>query len=291
MSRLHEIQSRITSVKDTRKITRAMYLISASKAQRAKGQLEKTLPYFEMITTTLFEILASEVPAHTYFIGHKRATEGKGNLYIVLGSDKGMAGGYNRNILSRLEAEVDKETATLLVAGQLGRSQIAREGYRVDHSFDYPVMNPSIHGARTIAEVIAEKYLTHEYREIHIIYTAMVTPLRMEPVVARLLPLHPEDFLEVGGIKKQKPERDVILYDPDPREVFDHLVPHYLMGIIFGAFVEAFTCEQTARRFAMDNATKSADEMIEHLTLRYNRARQAQITQEISEIVSGIPNG
>lgn len=292
MSRLHEIQSRIGSITSTKKITRAMYLISASKSQKAKAQLEATKPYFKQVADTLSEILAFTDKIDTPYIGGNIASEGKGNLYVVLSGDKGMAGGYNHNIINLLNEHADKETSTILVAGILGRSQIARAGFNVDRSFGYPVMNPNVYRAREIAELVIEKFLSREYREVYIIYTAMVTPLKQEPVIARLLPLHPEDFREPASeirAATQYVPYDAIKYEPSARHVFDHLVPHYLKGIIYVSFVEAFTSEQHARMYAMDNATKSADDMIGVLSLSHNRARQAVITQEITEIVSGVP--
>lgn len=267
-----------------------MYLISASKSQKAKAQLEKTHPYFIQVSTTLAEILSAEIPVGTYFVGHKKACEGKGNLYLVLSGDKGMAGGYNHNIINMLSSHIDKSTSTLIVAGTLGRSQIARNGFNVDRSFKYPVMNPSVYRAREIAEYVVDEYLAHKYYEIHIVYTTMLTPLKQEPVMARLLPLRPEELAEVEGVHLEPDAYHIIKYEPGVREVFDHLVPHYLKGVIYSAFVEAFTSEQHARMYAMDNATKSSDDMISGLSLKYNRARQAQITQEINEIVGGIPN-
>lgn len=286
MSRLQEIKSRIGSVKSTKKITRAMYLISASKSQKAKVQLEGTLPYFTQIATTMREILMNKSNIDTPYIGHAKATEGKGNLYVVLGSDKGMAGGYMHNIINLLDEKINKDTSSLLVAGFLGRSLIRRQGYRVDKDYRYPVMNPSVYRAREIAELVVEKYLSNQYREVHIVYTAMITPLKQEPVTAQLLPLKVEKLPETQAAPAQY---NTIKYEPSAHEVFDHLVPHYLKGMIYGAFVEAFTSEQHARMYAMDNATKNADEMISSLSLRYNRARQAEITQEINEIVGGIP--
>jgi F-type H+-transporting ATPase subunit gamma len=292
MSRLHEIRSHIAGVTSTKKITRAMYLISASKSQKARAQLEKTLPYFNLVLHTLSEILSFAGKIDTPYIGENAAAKGKGNLYLVLGGDKGMAGGYNHNLINLLHEHVDKASATMLVAGILGRGLVERSGYKVDLSFRCPVMNPTLYRAGEVADLLIEKYNSQEYREIYIVYTEMITPLKQEPVIARLLPLHPEEFHktadELHGHLAFSPY-DSIMYEPSAHDVFDHLVPHYLKGIIYAAFVEAFTSEQQARMYAMDNATKSATDMIGRLSLVHNRARQAVITQEISEIVGGIP--
>jgi len=295
MSKLHEIQSRIAGVTSTKKITRAMYLISASKSQKARMQLEGTLPYFNQVLYTLSEILAFTDKIDTPYIDGSgiASIEGRDNLYLVLGSDKGMAGGYNHNIISVLNERVDKAAATMMVAGILGRGSVQRAGFKVDTTFHCPVMNPSLYRAREIAELLMAKFISHECRQVYIVYTEMISPLKQEPVIARLLPLHPEEFhktaVEIRAASQYAPY-DQIKYEPSPRHVFNHLVSHYLKGIIYSAFVEAFTSELNARMYAMDNATKSADEMIGRFSLIRNRARQAVITQEISEIVGGIPS-
>ncbi|MDR1193503.1 MAG: ATP synthase F1 subunit gamma [Peptococcaceae bacterium] len=291
MSNLHEIQDRINSVKSTRKITRAMYLIAASKSQKAKAQLASTLPYFLEVASTLSEILAASAFIDTHFLAgrEKRGASEKGGLYVVFGGDKGMAGGYNQRVIALMRERVDKASATVLAAGMTGKVRLSREGYRVDPDFFYPIMNPSIYRSRSIAGLVAERYLTGQYKEVGLIYTSVVSPIKQTPVFARLLPLHPEEFAEIGGVRPEAAKYNIIKYEPSAREVFDHLVPHYLNGIIYSALVEAYVSEQLARIYAMDNATKSADDMMASLALRFNRARQAKITQEISEIVGGIP--
>lgn len=287
MPGLNETKASILSIQNTQKITRAMYLVSASKSKRARRMYEQTLPYFRQIAVTLSEILVETVPFSTPFLSGFPYSAQKGNLYLVLAGDKGLAGGYNHNLIELLENTVDKNADTLWVAGFTGRSRIASKGYKVASEFDYPVMNPSLFRAREVMEQLVEAYLTAAYRQVHIVFTEMINPLNLKPTIAQLLPLKPEDLTH------RSPDADLYKkaeYEPGRTVVFDHLVPHYIKGIIYGAFVEAYTSEQNARMYAMDNATKSAGDMIGQLSLRYNRARQAQITQEITEIVGGIPN-
>jgi F-type H+-transporting ATPase subunit gamma len=169
----------------------------------------------------------------------------------------------------------------------MGRNIIGRLGFNVDAGFRFSVMDPNVHRARDISDVLIKRYLTGEYTQVYVVFTEMITPFKQIPVIVQLLPLKPHDlFLE----KDAHIDKNIVKYEPDANAVFDHLVPHYIMGVLYGAFVEAFTCEQTARMIAMDGSTKSADEMIEKLTLQHNRARQAHITQEVTEIVSGIPD-
>lgn len=288
MSSLHEIKARINNINSTKKITRAMYLISASKSQKAKSQLESVAPYFQHITDTMTDILARSEAINTVFIAERHLPwESCNNLYIVLGGDKGMAGGYNHNIIDFLSQHCDKDRDDVLVAGILGRMQIRQQGYRVGQGMDLPVMNPSIYRAREVAERVVEEFHSNKYNEIHLIYTDMISALKQEPVILQLLPLdlekiapHPDRLVK---------NLDEIEYQPSAREVFDKLVPHYLKGIIYSAFVKAFASEQHARMYAMDGATKNANESIGQLSISYNRARQAKITQELTEIVGGIP--
>lgn len=286
MAGLNEIKASIASVDGTKKITRAMYLTSASKTKKARRQLDETRPYFKAIAVTLSEILAETENAHSIYTGNTKI-HSPNSLYLVLSGDKGMAGGYNHSLINFLETDVPKDGTTLWVAGYIGRGLIARAGYNVSGDFSYPVMNPTLFRAREVAERVVEAYNSGAYGHIYMVYTNMVTALKLEPRVVQLLPLKPED------ITNQAPPAasyDKAEFEPSPRAVFEHLVPHYLKGVIYGGFVNAFTSEQHARMYAMDNATGNADEMITKLQLRYNRERQAQITQDLNEIVSGIPS-
>ncbi|GHV14821.1 ATP synthase gamma chain [Clostridia bacterium] len=285
MPNLTEIKSRIESVKSTKKITRAMYLISVSKSKKAKVQLNAMLPYFNQVNQTLADILHVSGRIESPFLQKRNDPAGK-TLYIVLAGDKGMAGGYSHNIYDLLDKNVDKSKSDLLVAGIMGKNQIKRLGYKVADDFVYPVMNPTVYRAREVAEICINKFLTGKYNTVNLIYTTMITPIKQEPVMTQILPLS-SDKLLLGHGERKNSQR--FKYEPDPVTVFDHIAPHYLKGEIYGAFVEAYTSEQHARTYAMDNATKSAEEMIERLSLVHNRARQAKITQEITEIVSGIP--
>lgn len=285
MAGLHEIKASISSVESTKKITRAMYLTSASKTRKARQQLDNTRAYFNEVAVTLLEILAETENANSLYIedGKERSSAG---LYVVLSGDKGMAGGYNHNIINLLEANVPKDTSTLWVAGFMGRGLISHAGYSVSNDFNYPVLNPGVYRAREVAERVIEAYKSGEYGYVYIVFTNMVTPLKLEPCIVQLLPLKPEDITNRAPSVKKSEKTE---FEPSPKAVFEHLVPHYLKGIIYGAFVNAFTSEQHARMYAMDNATNNADDMITSLFLRYNRERQARITQEINEIVGGIP--
>lgn len=286
MPNTNEIKKRIEGVKNTKKITRAMYLISVSKSKKAKAQMNATRPYFAQINETLADIMAESERIESPFVVKKPGISGK-TLYIVLTGDRGMAGAYNHNIIDLLEKNTDKANSQYMVAGMMGRQQIVRKGFDVDLEFKYPVMNPTIYRAREIAELCVQMFMTEWYNEIYIVYTKMITPIKQDPMIVRLLPLAPDLLLSENSRKRSSSLK--FMYEPDPVSVFNHLAPHYLKGVIYGAFVEAFTSEQHARTYAMDNATKSADDMVGKLTIIHNRARQAKITAEITEIIGGIP--
>lgn len=287
MASLHEIKGRIGNINATKKITRAMYLISASKSQKAKGQLERSFPYFQQIRATMSEILSSEED-HTipYLTPPEGAVkpEHRPNLYVVLAGDKGMAGGYNHNIVDLVERCADRERDELIVIGAVGRSRLRQLGYRFDLNLDIPVVDPDLHRARDLMELVLEEYDSGRYREVYVVYTEMITPLKQVPTSLQLLPLETERIHRDVVSSQDSPE-----YYPSPGEVFRGLVPHYLLGMLYSALVESFASEQHARMFAMDGATKSADETIAQLSIAYNRARQARITQELNEIIGGIP--
>jgi F-type H+-transporting ATPase subunit gamma len=287
MPNINEIKKRIESVRSTKKITRAMYLISVSKSKKAKAQMLATQPYFNQVNQTLADILLASEHIDSPFLT-ENCDENAKSLYLVLTADKGMAGGYSHNIIEILNKNVDREKSDLLVAGMMGRQQVPRFGYKIDREFIYPVMNPTVYRAREVAEICISKFLSGQYKTVNVVYTKMITPIKQEPVIVQILPFAPEKLLSEYEEDKKGPK--LFVYEPNPVSVFNHLAPHYLKGVIYGAFVEAYTSEQHARTYAMDNATKSAEDMIERLSLLHNRARQAKITQEINEIVGGIPS-
>lgn len=287
MANMREIKSRIKSIKETRQITKAMKLISAAKLKKARQQLDQTKPFFDKVRATIGDILMHSGSLDNIFFDLRNEKEGKKKCYVIITGDKGLAGGYNHNIIKLSEGELKKHPdSLLLVAGHMGRGHFVRKKYNVDMEFDYPVQNPTIYRARDVAEKILELFKSGEVDEVFLIYTKMVTSITLEPVLMQLLPLTIEDLREDVNMSEVKIDES-LAYEPSPQAVFDVLIPKYVKGIIYGALVEAFTSEQNARMSAMDNATTNADEMLKILNLNYNRARQAAITQEISEIVGG----
>lgn len=286
MANMREIRERVSSINDIMKITNAMYLISSSKLKKAKKNLEATVPYFERLQTTIHHIL-KHTPEfeHKYFDNRPGKTKDKRNYgYIVVTADKGLAGAYNHNVLKLAETELAKhENSYLFVIGQVGRLYFSRKKVNIDGEFLYTAQNPTLYRARSIAESVIDLFENEYLDEVYVIYTKMVNSVKMEPEMIKLLPLEREDFSYAPG----KERHNAATFSPSPEKVMDHLVPNYIKGLIYGVLIEAFSSEQNARMTAMDAATSSAKDMIKELSLVYNRARQSQITQEITEIVSG----
>lgn len=286
MANVREIRLRIRSVKETRQITKAMKLISAAKRKKARRQLEQTLPYFDRIRATAAELLSRSGELPGRYFGKREDKREKTTGILVLTGDKSLTGGYNHNIIRHAEQLCRQCGRPLLfVAGQVGRSSFLKRSFPVEEAFACQVSDPTVERARDIAGLLLGRYLSGELDEVYLAYTHMFSTFRLEPQTVRLLPLDPAElpFRPAAGSAEGAPIR----YEPSPGAVFDVLVPQYLKGIVYGALVEAFASEQSARMTAMDSATSNADKMISALTLRHNRARQAAITQEITEIVGG----
>lgn len=285
MAGMREIRNRIKSVQDTMKITSAMYLISSSKLKKARKNLEDTEPYFLTLQKTIYDIFqASPELEHPFFDKREEISEReKKRAYIVITADKGLAGAYNHNVLKLADEQLLKgKNNTLFVVGQAGVNYYHDKKEMIDCAFLNVIQNVSMYHTRKIAEVVINLYKTRMLDEVYIVYSKMISAVKVEPCVTKLLPLSRGDF-----------DESVLQYHsftsfyPSEEKVLDRIVPNYIKGIIYGALVESFCSEQNSRMMAMDSATKSATEMLKNLNLIYNRARQAAITQEITEIVSG----
>ena len=284
MASAREIQSRMQSIKDTMKITSAMYMISSSKMQKAKKSLADTEPFFFAQQNAVARFMKSVPDTNNIFFGRDIPDDQKKRGYLVITADKGLAGAYNHNVLKLAEQEMAKHKNTcLFVVGQIGRHYFSRKNVTIDAEFLYTAQNPTLYRARAIAETVTDLFERKYLDEVYVIYTKMINSMDMEPELLKLFPLEREDFEH----PLQKQDHDIVTFRPSPEKVMDHLVPNYMKGLIFGVLVEAFSSEQNARMTAMSGATTSASEMIKELSLQYNRARQAAITQEITEIVSG----
>lgn len=287
MANTKEIQNRMKSVKDTMKITNAMYMISSSKLKKSRKALEATEPYFYTLQATMRRILRHMPRVESiYFKDSSKIPNAEKKVgYIVVTADKGMAGAYNHNITKLAEQHLaTASNYKLFVLGELGRHYFERHGIQIDRQFHYTVQNPTIDRARHISETILDLYQKKELDEVYIIYTRMVNAVLIEPQLLQLLPLKKEDF---GAKVPSDIFSEELTFLPSPEAVVDHIVPDFMVGFIYGALVESFSSEQNARMMAMEAATKSAKDMLHDLTIAFNRARQAAITQEITEVIAG----
>ena len=290
MATIKEIRDRIESVNDTRKITNAMYLISSTKLRRAKKMLEDTEPFF-FSTKAMISRIVRHLPddVENIFLETRLdiPEEERRRGYIVFTDDKGLAGAYNHNVIKLAEEHIQKDGDKwkLFVIGEVGRFHFASKGMRIEESFIFTSQNPTLHRAGKIAAEILEYYYTRQIDEFFIIYTT-VHGNKTETRFEKLLPL---DI--ITDIRSQKIKQGTILeeflMEPSPSAILDNIVPNYVTGFIYGALVEAFCSVQSARMMAMDSANKNAEKMILDLQRTYNRQRQAMITQEITEVVSG----
>ena len=289
MANAREIKSRISSVQDTMKITNAMYMISSSKMKKAKKILSDTEPYFYNMQGAIARILR-HVPdiQHPFFsVRHLIPQEERKIATIVVTGDKGMAGAYNHNI-TRMTEEFIASTPgyhKLYVLGMVGRQYFGKKDVDMDGSFHYTVQKPTMHRARDISAVILDQFNNHELDEVYVVYTRMENAVQSEAEVLKLLPLERGDFGEMKMPLNMY--REEIELNPSPMDVMNSIVPSYINGMIYGCLVEAYASEHNARMMAMKSATDSAQDLIKDLSILYNRARQAAITQEITEVCAG----
>lgn len=288
MASIKEIRTHIKSVEQTLKITNAMYLISSSNLRKARKQLTDVEPFFQKIETTISDILHHSPEINHIFFDKRPSIlpQDRKIGYIVVTGDKGLAGAYNHNILKLAEQKMSQHPNTsLFVVGQVGRSYFQEHGVPIDGEFIYTAQDPTVSRARDIAEPLLDLYLGGQLDEVYMIFTKMVNSFQMEPTIHKLLPLDPDVFPEYEK-NRDAYNRDVV-YVPSVKAVMDRLVPGYIEGDIFGALVESYCSEQNARMTAMKSSSDNARTMLQNLNLAYNRARQAAITQEITEVVGG----
>lgn len=275
---MKDIKRRIRSISSTKQITKAMELVASAKLRKARQRLEMSRPYYETLVRSIREILSS-----TTGIKHPllEKREVKNRAFIVITGDRGLAGGYNGNVIRLAESQIeDKEKAVILAVGLKGRDYFKRRGYNVAGEFLNISEEPNFIDAKSIGNLAIELFEDGKVDEVNLVYTRFKSTMSQEPTMLKLLPVE-------NMVEEDKGPRTLIEYEPSPEEVLDYLIPKYIHSAIYGALIESSASEQGARRTAMESATDNAEEMIEDLALKYNRARQASITQEISEIVGG----
>ena len=287
MANTKEIQKRMKSIKDTMKITNAMYMISSTKLQKAKKKLADTEPYFYSLQQAFRRILR-HIPDldSIYFKDTSQIpTEDKKTGYIVVTADKGLAGAYNHNVIKMAHSLfVVGGQNSLFVLGELCRQYFAREGLHEHKHFKYTVQSPSLHRARMITDDILERYRNGELDEVYIIYTCMENSVTTVAEMRKLLPLSKEELEVHMPIDVYQEE---LKAEPSWNTILERLVPNYINGFIYGALVESNASEHNSRMMAMQSATDSAKQILAQLSIEYNRVRQAAITQETTEVISG----
>ena len=273
-----EIKTRIRSLKSTRQITKAMEMVASSKLRRAQAQMLHSRPYFETLYATIGDIASvTEKDASPYLTRHPE----KPTLFVVIAGDRGLAGGYNSNVLKLTLAELEGKDALVLPLGKRAMEYFKPKSYPLFLEQNLEVEDISSSHCFSLAKEICKAFLAGQIGEVRIAYTHFASILSQTPAMLPVLPLVTQEKATPS------PTAGEVTYEPDSETVLRTIIPEYLGGILYGAICESRTSEQAARRTAMDAATQNADDMISDLNLKYNQARQAAITQEITEIVAG----
>jgi F-type H+-transporting ATPase subunit gamma len=281
---IRDIKRRIKSVNSTKQITHAMELVASSKLRKARMKAEARKAYFDTMLSSMREMAAQAGKVKSVYLQER---EVKKTLYVVITADRGLAGGYNANVIKLVANTIkDKEKACLITIGAKGRDYFQKRGYEVVKEFSGMSEQPSYADASEVGRLIMEMYVKEEADEVVLAYTEFVSTITQRANIIKLLPISPHEFDE----EKKEHDKEIPLimsYEPSPEALLDYLIPKYIWNTVYGAMIEGSASEQGARRMAMETATENANEMIDVLTLHYNRARQAQITQELTEIIGG----
>ncbi len=281
-SDMKSVKLRIKSVQNTMQITRAMELVASSKLRKAKERADKSRPYFTALHETLVDIAKGNNDFSSVY-ARKSAVER--TCYVVVGGDRGLAGGYNANLFKAMEADAKGKEICVIPIGKKAVEYFQRRKTESITDVYDKVEHMSVADCYEIARIICKEFMDGKIGHVELCFTRFFSMLSQSPDVIPVLPL--TDLYGEEESAQAKAARELILYDPDSHEVFDAIVPEYLGGMIYGSVCESAISELAARRAAMEAATNNAEEMIEKLNLHYNRARQASITQEITEIVGG----
>lgn len=287
MPNTKEIKSRIKSVRDTKKITNAMYLIASTKLRKAKGELDRTRPYFNAIQGEIKRIFrtAKNVESRYFYPADGSPVPEGAYACLVITADKGLAGAYNLNVLRQAQALLAQHANTkLFVVGEYGRHFFEQHGAAIERSFLYTAQNPTMQRAREISNLLLEGYDAGAFKKIFVVYTDFGSGLAEQTVTARLLPFHRRQFADSAP---EKPITGEFEFFPSVETILDTLIPSYVSGFIYSALVDSFCSEQNSRMTAMDAANRNAEKLLSELSVQYNRVRQSDITQEITEVSAG----
>ena len=287
-SNMKAVKLRIKSVQSTMQITKAMELVASSKLRKAKERAEVCRPYFTELHETLKEIARENTDFSSVYA--KESSNNK-TCYVVIAGDRGLAGGYNSNVVKLItkDERFSTENTVIYAVGSKGRDSMARVGYEVAKDYSEAMNEPIYSDATLIGKEVLSRFVKGEIGEIYLAYTIFKNTVVQIPTLTKLLPINAEDIVSEEEDISESPIDKLTLmnYEPEPEEALNAIIPKYINSLIFGGLVESHASENGARMQAMDSATSNAEEMISDLSLKYNRARQASITQELTEIIAG----
>lgn len=284
MASMRDIKRRKESIQSTGQITKAMKLVATVKLQKARTKAEKSKPYFDAVYKAVTTMIARSGNVNHRFLNN---SGGGKKAVIAITSNRGLAGGYNTNIIKQvMSCGIEKNDMLVYSIGRKGRDYLARRGYDIKADYSDVINEPIYSDAMNIAKAVLDAYISGEISEIYLAYTSFVNTVSQVPVFIKLLPIAADDIRLKEG-REELEDGAVIEYEPDENEALDIIIPKYVSSLIYGALVESVASENGARMTAMDNATSNAEEMIDDLSLMYNRARQGSITQELTEIIAG----
>ena len=282
MASMRDIKRRKSSIQGTQQITKAMKLVSTVKLQRARANAERSKGYFDCMYDTVNSILS-----RVGHVEHKYLLPGKSSkkAVIVITSNRGLAGGYNSNVVKLITRHESwsREDIVVYAIGNKGRDALARSGYEIKESLPEIIEEPAYADAMQLSKRLLASFAADEIGEIYLAYTSFKNTVSHVPTLLKLLPVEQENI----SAKQEQENSALMNFEPADEEALDMIVPKYITSLIYGAMREAVASENGARMQAMDNATSNAEEMISDLSLKYNRARQGSITQELTEIIAG----
>lgn len=272
-----KIKNRLRSVNSTMHMTKAMELVASSKLKRATATMERGREYFEDMENAFSNLLSTETK-NSRFVNSREIRK---KCVIVIAGDRGLAGGYNNNVFKLFESSAEEYDYCIVPIGKKSIEHFSRHGFEILTDKYNSTENFTIRDSAELASTLATQFLEEKFDEVELIFTKYKNMLTQTAKIMKLLPMS-KDIDDV-----EKTATGYVEFVPDSASVLDALIPEYVSGMIFGAVSESFASELSARRNAMDSASQNAEEMIEKLNLEYNRARQAAITQEITEIIGG----
>ena len=288
MASMRDIKRRKESVQSTGQITKAMKLVSSVKLQKAKVGAEVSKPYFETMYETVADMIAKSGQMSHPFLQKSKSDK---KAVITITSNRGLAGGYNSNIVKMVSKDerFNKEDTVIYAVGIKGRDSLSRQGYTIAGDYSEAINEPLYADAMEIGKELLSKFTSGEIGEIYLAYTIFKNTVVQIPTLVKLLPIDAEDIVSEQEEEPESPLDKITLmnYEPEPEEALDAIIPKYINSLVFGGLVESHASENGARMQAMDSATSNAEEMISDLSLKYNRARQASIAQELTEIIAG----